>query len=84
MMMSAISRPFATSILLNMQKHDTGSASSLTNFSFTLMGAAGMFIITSIWNDYILGISMLAMISGVIGVLFCLIMRAKLGSGSLG
>ena len=43
-----------------------------------------MFIITSIWNDYILGISMLAMISGVIGVLFCLIMRAKLGSGSLG
>lgn len=84
MMMSAISRPFATAILLNMQKHDTGSASSLTNFSFTLMGAAGMFIITSIWNDYILGISMLAMISGVIGVLFCLIMRAKLGSGSLG
>lgn len=84
MMMSAISRPFATAILLNMQRHDTGSASSLTNFSFTLMGAAGMFIITSIWNDYILGISMLAMISGVIGVLFCLIMRAKLGSGSLG
>ncbi|MBQ2677302.1 MAG: MFS transporter [Firmicutes bacterium] len=84
MMMSAISRPFATAILLNMQRHDTGSASSLTNFSFTIMGAVGMSLITSIWTDYILGISMLAMITGVIGALFCLALRAKLGSGSLG
>ena len=84
MMMSAISRPFATAILLNMQRGDTGSASSLTNFAFTLMGAVGMFMITSIWHDYILGISMLAMIAGVVGILFCLALRAKLGARSLG
>ena len=84
MMVSAVSRPFATAILLNMQRHDTGSASSLTNFSFTLMGAVGMFIITSLWQDYILGISMLAMITGLIGILFCLGLRARLGSNSLG
>ena len=84
MMMSAISRPFATAILLNMQRGDTGSASSLTNFSFTIMGAVGMSLITSLWKDYILGISMLAMITGLIGILFCLVLRAKLGSRSLG
>ena len=83
MMMSAISRPFATAILLNMQRGDTGSASSLTNFSFTIMGAVGMYLITSIWKDYILGISMLAVITGLIGILFCLALRAKLGSRSL-
>ena len=79
-----ISGGLISAILLNMQRHDTGSASSLTNFSFTIMGAVGMSLITSIWTDYILGISMLAMITGVIGALFCLALRAKLGSGSLG
>ena len=83
MMTSAISRPFATTILLNLQRQDSGSASSLSNFSFTLSGTVGMLLVTSIWSDYILGLSMLCMIAGLIGGGLCLILRKTLGSEAL-
>ena len=83
MMTSAISRPFATTILLNLQRQDTGSASSLANFSFTLSGAVGMLLITSIWSDYILGLAMLAIFAGIAGGGGSLILRKKLGAEAL-
>ncbi len=83
MMTSAISRPFATTILLNLQKHDTGSAASLANFSYTLFGTIGMFLITSIWSDYILGISILSLGAGILGLTQALLLRAKAGQSAL-
>lgn len=83
MMTSAISRPFATTILLNLQRQDAGSASSLANFSFTLSGAVGMLLITSIWSDYILGLAMLAILAGIAGGGGSLILRKKLGAEAL-
>ncbi len=83
MMTSAVSRPFATTILLNLQQHDTGSASSLANFSYTLFGTIGMFLITSIWKDYILGISILTFGAGVLGLAQALRLRAKAGRSAL-
>ncbi len=83
MMTSAISRPFATAILLNLQRQDTGSASSLTNFSFTLSGTVGMLLITSLWQDYILGLAVLTLLAGCIGAIIILILRRILGKGAL-
>ncbi len=83
MMTSAISRPFATAILLNLQRQDTGSASSLTNFSFTLSGTVGMLLITSLWQDYILGLAVLTLLAGCIGAVIILILRRILGKGAL-
>lgn len=83
MMTSSVSRPFATAILLNLQASDTGSASSLSNFTFTLSGTIGMLLITSIWQDYILGIAILAIGAGIVGTALCLRLRAKAGPGAL-
>ena len=83
MITSAISRPFATAILLNLQSSDTGSASSLSNFTFPLSGTVGMFLITSIWHDYILGLSILTIGAGIVGSALCLRLRAKAGPSAL-
>lgn len=83
MMTSSVSRPFATAILLNLQTRDTGSASSLSNFTFTLSGTLGMLLITSIWHDYILGIAILSICAGVLGASLCLRLRAKAGPSAL-
>ncbi len=83
MMTSSVSRPFATAILLNLQASDTGSASSLSNFTFTLSGTIGMLLITSIWHDYILGIAILAIGAGLVGTALCLRLRAKAGPSAL-
>ena len=83
MITSSVSRPFGTAILLNLQRADTGSASSLSNFSFTLSGTVGMLLITSIWQDYILGIAILAIGAGIVGTALCLRLRAKAGPGAL-
>lgn len=83
MMTSSVSRPFATAILLNLQASDTGSASSLSNFTFTLSGTIGMLLITSIWQDYILGIAILAIGAGIVGTALCLRLRTKAGPGAL-
>ncbi|MBQ9016293.1 MAG: MFS transporter [Firmicutes bacterium] len=83
MITSAVSRPFGTSILLNLQSGDTGSASSLSNFSFTLSGTVGMLLITSLWTDYILGIAVLAMSAALAGGLLGLRLRAKAGASAL-
>ena len=83
MMTSSVSRPFATTILLNLQRQDSGSASSLSNFSFTLSGAVGMILITSLWKDYILGLSMLCVITGFVGAAAVLLLRKTLGKDAL-
>ena len=83
MITSSVSRPFATAILLNLQRSDTGSASSLSNFSFTLSGTVGMLLITSLWSDYILGISILVVSAALVGGALCLRLRAKAGPSAL-
>ena len=80
---ACVSRPFATTILLNLQRQDSGSASALINFTFTLAGAVGMLMITSLWNDYILGLSMLCVITGVIGTVWSQLLRKTLSEDAL-
>jgi len=54
-----IIRPFSTNLLLEQQKSDTGSASSLINTLFTVMGAIGMSIASVPWGNIVVGLGAL-------------------------
>jgi DHA1 family bicyclomycin/chloramphenicol resistance-like MFS transporter len=49
-------RPGSTSVLLEQQKNDTGSASSLLNAAQTVFGSVGMVFGTLQWGDFITGL----------------------------
>lgn len=55
-------RPFSTAILLNQQEKDTGSASSLINFTHTVLGSLGMILGALGWGSYITGLGILLIV----------------------
>ena len=57
-----IMRPFSTNLLLNQQKADTGSASSLINTLFTIMGSVGMSIASMPWGNIVVGLGVLIVV----------------------
>jgi len=73
----SISRPPSSSLLLEQQDKDTGSASSLIQASFVLLGSIGMLIISYDWTNRImvLGIMNLVLSSG--GLLLWLYTKAR-------
>jgi DHA1 family bicyclomycin/chloramphenicol resistance-like MFS transporter len=73
----SISRPPSSSLLLEQQDKDTGSASSLIQASFVLFGSIGMLIISYDWTNRImvLGIMNLVLSSG--GLLLWLFTKAR-------
>ena len=83
MMCAAGTRPFSMTILLNLQERDAGAASALMNFAFTIMGTIGMFLITGLWHDYILGMGILCVAAGVIGGILIAVLLKKDGRHSL-
>ncbi|MGI6119662.1 MAG: multidrug effflux MFS transporter [Desulfosporosinus sp.] len=52
-------RPFSTNLLLEQQKSDIGSASSLMNTLFTVLGAIGMTIASVSWGNIVVGLGVL-------------------------
>lgn len=54
--MSAM-RPYTTNILLAQQERDTGSASSLINFTCSIFGVLGMGLAMLPWPSYLVGLS---------------------------
>ena len=52
-------RPLSTNILLDQQKGDTGSASSLINFTQTVFGSIGMFLGGLPWPNFNRGLSII-------------------------
>ena len=58
-MAEAAIRPFSTNILLDQQKGDTGSASSLINFTQTTLGSIGMFLGALPWPNFNRGLSII-------------------------
>jgi len=55
----AIIRPFSTNLLLEQQKSDIGSASSLINTLFTVLGAIGMTVASVPWGNIVVGLGVL-------------------------
>lgn len=52
-------RPFSTNVLFEQQKGDTGSASSLINTLFTVLGSVGMAIASMPWVNMIVGLGII-------------------------
>ena len=63
-----IMRPFSTNVLLDQQKRDTGSASSLINTLFTVMGSIGMSIASMPWGNMVAGLGTLITIFSVLAL----------------
>ena len=76
-------RPFAAEKLLNMQSTDIGSASAVFNFTQSMFGGVGMLLITSVWSDYIHGISEMLIICSIIGFCLCFYLLQLYGKSSL-
>ena len=71
-------RPFSSNLLLEQQKGDTGSASSLLNGIFTVIGSVGMMAVSAASNG-VLALGVVVLASGVISVLgWTLLMRSKI------
>jgi len=64
-----IIRPFSANLLLEQQKSDTGSASSLINTLFTVSGAIGMSIASMPWENIIVGLGVLITICSVLSLI---------------
>ena len=70
-------RPYTTNVLLSMQQGDTGAASSLINFTFSMFGVIGMSVIMVGWPNYIVGIGAIMLICALSScALWLLILRA--------
>ena len=63
--------------------HTTDAVMNMTLVGFFLVFALGMLMITSLWNDYILGLSMLCVITGVIGIVWSQLLRKTLSEDAL-
>lgn len=75
--LGALLRPFSSNLLLDQQQGDTGSASSLLNGIFTVIGSCGMMLVSMAANGIVaLGSAVLA--CGVISIIvWTLLMRSK-------
>ncbi|HEX3027722.1 MAG TPA: multidrug effflux MFS transporter [Clostridia bacterium] len=76
---STIIRPFSTNLLLEQQKSDTGSASSLINTLSTVMGSIGMAIASFSWGNVVVGLgAIIAICSSVALVSWNLFLKSEL------
>lgn len=72
-------RPFSTSILLEQQKSDTGSASSLINSIQTFVGSIGMILGSLQWYNIVDGLGIIITGSSVIAIVsWIILMRGKI------
>ncbi|HJJ47667.1 MAG TPA: MFS transporter [Methanocorpusculum sp.] len=69
-------RPYALGILLQQYAGDTGSVSSLFNFTVMIFCCIGMFCGTLPWPTHIFGLGCMAVISGGLGVIVWALLRA--------
>lgn len=63
-----IIRPFSTNLLLEQQKSDTGSAASLINTMFTVLGTIGMSLASGPWENIIVGLGALITVFSVVAL----------------
>jgi DHA1 family bicyclomycin/chloramphenicol resistance-like MFS transporter len=74
-----IIRPFSTNILLSINKHDAGSASSVINCSFNIISCIGMIPVMIIGGNYIVSLGILIIIGAILSMtLWIYFRRSKL------
>ena len=68
-------RPYSTNILLSQKDEDTGAASSLINFTHTVVGCIGMAVAVLPWPNYVIAVATIittTMIAAIIAWFFFL------------
>jgi DHA1 family bicyclomycin/chloramphenicol resistance-like MFS transporter len=74
-----IMRPFSTNMLLDQQKSDIGSASSIINTLFTVLGSVGMSIASMPWSNIVVGLGALITVFSLVAlVCWSLFMKSKI------
>lgn len=73
---TSVMRPFSTNVLLDQQKSDTGSVSSVINTLFTVMGCIGMSVASMSWSNIVIGLGALIAFFSALS-LFCWILFLK-------
>lgn len=77
-LMGTITRPFSTNILLDQQKGDTGSASSLIGGVATVFGSIGM-VTASLFSDTVFGLGLIIFVIGLSSLVgWVLLMKSNL------
>ena len=75
---AATIRPFSVNILLEQQKNDTGSASSIINTLFTVLGSIGMTMASMPWANIVTGLGILITIFSMLSLLsWILFLKSK-------
>jgi DHA1 family bicyclomycin/chloramphenicol resistance-like MFS transporter len=74
---TSISRPPSSSLLLEQQDRDTGSASSLIQASFVLSGSMGMLFISYDWSNRIMVLGMMNLVLSLGGLLLWIYAKAR-------
>lgn len=64
-----ILRPFSTNLILEQQKHDVGTASSVMNMSFNLFGCLGMLLASLPFTNIVSAIGMMIAVCSLAGIL---------------
>ncbi len=70
-------RPPGTNLMLEQQREDTGSASSLMGCCALLMGSLGMFLISLNWANTIFALGIINFLTGLTGGAFWLLFSKK-------
>jgi DHA1 family bicyclomycin/chloramphenicol resistance-like MFS transporter len=73
----SISRPPSSSLLLEQQDKDTGSASSLIQSTFLLTGSLGMLIISLEWGNRIMVLGIMSLVLNAIAVTIWFYVRKR-------
>lgn len=63
-----ILRPFSTNLILEQQKHDVGTASSVMNMSYNLFGCLGMLLASLPFANLVIAIGAMLMICSIIAI----------------
>ena len=64
-----ILRPFSTNLILEQQKQDIGTASSVMNMSFNLFGCLGMLLASAPFDNRVLAIGVMLAVCSLAGVI---------------
>lgn len=78
-LMGTAMRPFSTNILLDQQKSDTGSASSLINAINTICGSIGMMAASMAWSNIVSGLGLIMLITSVVMLIgWLMLLKSKI------
>ncbi len=65
------------SIMMRSHEGDSGAMSALINFMFSLLGTAGMVLVTLPWGDYVFAVGVMNILSTVVYLLMMLYLKKR-------